>query len=246
MRKVKVGIYQYRLNGRIPDSIIKSIIKNKLDFFVLPEYFFSRFDVSKISDNAFYYDEFIKYIKKLSKVIRDTVIIGTLIKEENRKFYNIGFAVVNSKNIGCHKKINLFGREIGDIEPGDTLSVFKYKGINFAILICADVLHDDNFKVLSELRPDIVFIPTFSPYKKESLEDKIKRDKNIFLKRAIETGSIIVKVCGINTPLLPYPIQGRSLVCSLRGIIYRVPYYLESSTVFKIFSLKVGDRINSS
>ncbi|HOJ49208.1 MAG TPA: carbon-nitrogen hydrolase family protein [Spirochaetota bacterium] len=239
MKRVRVGIYQSRLKGYIPESIIKLAKKSKINFFVLPEYFFSRFDVKKISENSQFYEYFLKYIKKISKKLKDIIIIGTLIKKENSNFYNTGFAMINGEEIAYHKKINLFGREIGDITPGDLIEVFEYNKIRFAILICADVLHDKNFEFLKENKPDIIFIPTFSPYKKETINEKIKRDKNIFLKRAEETNSFIVKVCGVNTKGLPYPIQGRSLICNKESIIYRVPFYLENSELFKVFSLKL-------
>jgi hypothetical protein len=54
--------------------------------------------------------------------------------------------------------------------------------------------------------------------------------------------SYIVKVCGVNTPGHPYTIQGRSLISSPAGILWRTPFHRENDEIFKISVLKINPK----
>ena len=221
---MKICIYQQELLGKIPDDDLNIIKSYNPEFLVLPEYFFHPDLIS--------YDESIKYINNISKDLNCTIIGGTTVFEENKKFYNCCYVYKSGKYIGHYCKINLFEREIGKITPGYQYKVFVIDKIKIGILICEDVLHEESWVNMKRLKPDIIFIPTFSPYKIESVEEKYLRDKNIFIKGAGISGSIIVKVCSIGN-YKDTKVQGRSLVCDKDHIIWRVNPEEEDKKIIK-------------
>ncbi len=221
---MKISIYQQELLGKIPENDFKVIKSYSPDFLVLPEYFFHPDLIS--------YDDSIKYIIKISKELNCTVIGGTTVLEENKKLFNCCYVYRSGEYIGHYCKINLFEREIGKINPGNRYKVFILDKIKIGILICADVLYKEAWNNLKRLKPDIIFIPTFSPYKTESVEEKYLRDEKIFINGAKISNSIIVKVCCIGK-YKGTKLQGRSLVCDKNHIIWRVKPEEEDMKIIK-------------
>jgi predicted amidohydrolase len=91
------------------------------------------------------------------------------------------------------------------------------------VLICADVLFPESYRALVELKPDIVFVPTTSPFRADdSVESKEKRDFDYFLAGAKTTSAFVAKCCAIGS-LLGGWLQGRSLIAAPWEIIDLVP-----------------------
>ncbi|OHD07421.1 MAG: hypothetical protein A2Y41_01395 [Spirochaetes bacterium GWB1_36_13] len=242
MKKIKVAIYQSHLKGKIPENILKKISRKKPDFLALPEYFFFK-KVSKLSDAKIDFKKNIRYLTHISRKLKDTVLIGgSMIREKNKIFYNTAFVFYQGRLIGEYDKQKLFGREKGDISTGFGNKVFEAKGIRFSVLICADILSEEIIMNLKTFSPQLVFLPTFSPYKEEKIEDKILRDENIFVKNAQILKTPIVKICGVSTPKLSYPIQGRSLIADPERIVWRTPFHLENKEILKIGWIKIEEK----
>jgi len=240
MRKIKIALYQSRLKGFLPKPVLKVLSKARPDFLGLPEYFFSNPKAAKLSDLARDFDRNMAYLTTLSLGLPHTVLIGgTLIKEEGGLFFNESPILYQGKLLGEYKKNKLFGKEIGDITPGGAYEVFEVKGVKIAVLICADVLHDEGFDALARKKPDLVFIPTFSPYKEEGAWEKNNRDKNIYVEGAKRLESWVIKICGVKTRGI-YPIQGRSLIAGPSGVLWRVPFHREGEEVLKITRLEIN------
>lgn len=238
MKKIKIALYQAPLKGFIKKPVLRRLQKEKPDFLVLPEYFFSRFNIKKLSEQ--YLDETSHFntLKNLSLQLFDTVIVGgSMIVKREENFYNTAMVFYQGKVLGTYHKQNLFGKEHGDITAGSQSLVFEAKGVKFSVLICADVFLDSIFEELKALKTQLVMIPTFSPYKEETIQDKIARDYEIFVNRANFLSCPVVKVCGINTKGLLYPIQGRSLIALPKRILWRAPFNLEEKEILKVSNL---------
>ncbi len=239
--KVKIALYQSRLKGYVPKSIIKKLIKKSPDFFALPEYFFTNKNVAKLSEMHSDSDSNISYLKKLSSKLPNTVIIGgAMITKENDKYYNSTYVIKNENIIGVYHKNKLFGKEFGDITPANEMKVFDVEGVKFSVLICADVLDESHFEKLKSLNTKIIFAPTFSPYKEEKPLEKKVRDKNIFQKGANVINGFVIKICGVPTDGI-YRIQGRSLIASKDRILWRVPFHREDEEILKISNINIDE-----
>ena len=68
----------------------------------------------------------------------------------------------------------------------------------------------------------IIFSPTFSIIKNESVAEKHARDSIIYINGARLADAVIVKVCGVRSDYKNF-LQARSLVADSERIIYRVP-----------------------
>ncbi len=232
MKTIKVLLYQQKLLGQIPDNDYGIIQSYKPDFICLPEYFFHPDFIS--------YKDSINYMKKISKDLNTVLIGGTTVLKEADRLYNCCYVFDKGKVIGHYRKVHLFERENGRITPGKDFKVFVIEGVRLGILICADVLYKKSWKLLAALKPDIIFIPTFSPYKEESQEIKFKRDYNIFVTGAIRTSCPVVKVCSIGE-LHNHRVQGRSLLANPNNIVWRVSPQDENTKIIKCLDINLND-----
>jgi len=228
--KIKVLLYQQKLLGKIPGRDYSQIKKEKCDFICLPEYFFHPEIIS--------FEESIAYLKEISADLHSTIIGGTTVLIENGKKYNTCYIYDNGMEIGHYKKINLYIKEIDNITPGNEYKVFKIKSLNIGILICADVLNQDAWKNLTMLQPDIIFAPAFSPYKEESIDEKFKRDEEIFVNGAKICNCPVIKVCSVGE-LKGYKLQGRSLIAGKNGVLWGVNPDEENLSIIKTYELNV-------
>ena len=67
----------------------------------------------------------------------------------------------------------------------------------------------------------IIFSPTFSLIKTETVEEKHARDNEIYVRGAQIAEAVIVKVCGVPSEYKNI-LQARSLVADREKVIYRV------------------------
>jgi omega-amidase len=152
----------------------------------------------------------------------DTIVIGGSMPEQgDGHLYNTSFVYDRGRMLGYYRKQNLFFAEEGIITPGKSFRTFDAYGLKFGVLICADVFKDESFLEMKRCGVHLVFIPTFSPRRDESVEDKFARDNEIFVRGARLSGAVIVKVCGVKSPYRDF-LQARSLVAGEHGIIFRV------------------------
>jgi predicted amidohydrolase len=136
--------------------------------------------------------------------------------------YNTTYVYQDGEELGFYRKKNLFFPEVGTITPGDTFKIFNAYDFNFGVLICADVFHDESFLFMNEHGAKIIFSPTFSLFKeKESIEEKFKRDNDIYIRGAKIADSTIVKVCGVRSEYKSF-LQARSLIANKNEVLYRV------------------------
>ncbi|MFC1669686.1 carbon-nitrogen hydrolase family protein [Spirochaetota bacterium] len=234
MKIVKVILYQKPLGSEIPDKDINEINDFKPHFICFPEYFFidtkSTNHTTQTTENQ---EKQIRRIKLLSKNTDSIVIGGTMPEISGNKLYNTCFIFNRGNILGFYRKKNLFFAEEGRIMPGDKYKVFSAYGIKFGILICADVLNNEIFKFMKKNKAKIIFSPTFSPKREESVDEKFKRDNYIYVNGAKQSSAVIVKVCCVKSKYMEN-LQARSLIANSEGIIFRVnPHEEDKSLIIK-------------
>jgi predicted amidohydrolase len=199
------------------------IFRRRPDFIILPEYYNVDPTLRDMPLNANQSGEYLKYCQVLSDRFGAVLIAGTAVESDNDRFYNTSFVYNQGKMVGKYRKIHPTENEIRHgISPGIGFSLFEIDDVRISILICADVLHPENFSRMSELRPDIIFVPNTSPLKpNETVRDKFSRDREIFVAGAETSGSYIVKCCAAGR-LWSADLQGRSLVAAPWGILSRI------------------------
>lgn len=217
---IRIVLYQQRLIGKILPEDFNAIGKLHPDFVCLPEYFFITEGIGHI-EQARYAEKHIETIKTLS-IALDTVLVGgSLVEKIGDAYYNVSYIFDRGEKIGRYCKIHLFkGERHSNLTPGHSFSAFEIRGVRVGLLICADVLYSESFEAMNKFGCDVVFVPTTSPKKTESLADKWERDESIFVKGAQTAQAYIAKCCGVGS-IFNSPIQARSLIASPETIMQR-------------------------
>ena len=212
---------QKKLGTPITRADAEKLRKFKPHFVCFPEYFFvsKKLDTKNQTPHNFKLQH--KRMEALSRSLECVVIGGTMPEYADGRKYNTCFVYDNGRLLGSYRKQNLYIYEEGIMTPGKEQKIFSAYGINFGILICADVLLDQYFTQLNVMGAKLIFIPTFSPRKNENPLEKFKRDKKIYVRGAKLADSVIVKVCGVPSAFKEY-LQARSLIADKNGIIFRV------------------------
>lgn len=222
MKTARVILYQKPLGIPVTKNDIEEMAEFKPQFVCFPEYFFVNRRLGNHGQTMHNQQEQIKRIKCLSKVLDCVVIGGTMPELAGDLMYNTTFVFKSGEELGSYRKKNLFFAEVGKITPGNEFKVFSSYGITFGVLICADVFHDESFLFMKEHGAEIIFSPTFSLIKQdEPVEEKYKRDNDIYVRGAALSGSVIIKVCGVRDEYKTF-LQARSLIADSEGVIYRV------------------------
>ncbi len=222
---IKIALYQKNSNGVFDLQKIEKTIGGRVDFVCLPEYCLIPLAAQSQLDTARDLKKNLETLAELS-VRLDTVLIGgSLVEEENGKYYNVSSIFDRGRIAGKYRKVNLYRREAGKgISTGNRYEVFEIGGVRVSLLICADVLFPESYRRLAELNHDIIFVPTTSPYRAEdSVESKEKRDRDYFLAGAKTVSAYVAKCCAVGS-LLGGRLQGRSLIAAPWGILKRVPF----------------------
>ncbi len=221
MKKLRVILYQKPLGIPISKKDVNEMKEFKPHFVCFPEYFFVNQRLGNHGQTMHNQNLQIKRIKLLSGELDSVIIGGTMPELADGVMYNTSFIYGMGEEIGSYRKKNLFFAEEGIITPGDRLKTFKAQGITFGVLICADVFHDESFLFMKEQGASVIFSPTFSLIKEETVEVKHKRDRDIYVRGAELSNSAIVKVCGVRSEYKTF-LQARSLIADREKVTYRV------------------------
>ncbi len=221
MQKIRVILYQKSLGIEITKKDIGEMKEFNPHFICFPEYFFVNRRLGNHGQTLHNQKQQIKRIRLLSKGIDTVIIGGTMPELADGVMYNTTYIYQSGEETGYYRKKNLFFAEEGIITPGKELKVFSAHGITFGVLICADVFHDESFQFMKDNNAKIIFSPTFSLIKDEPVEEKYKRDMDIYVRGSAIAGSPIVKVCGVRSEYKTF-LQARSLIADPEKVLYRV------------------------
>jgi len=197
---------------------------------ILPEYF--SFDRSYNSIKSYIQDGpvILQALAELSATNegKDTLLFGgSLILEEDGKYYNTTPVYFNGTLLATYKKRNLFSRENKTLTPGKQGTIIEHptNQKKWGTLICADVLDQGFFNQYRGC--DYIAIPVASPYRQDDTpQEQLLRDNDIFARGAEISGATLFKTCntGETGPSeKPGRVQGRSLAASPDGVIARAP-----------------------
>ncbi len=220
---LKIIAVQTRLGKKLSLEEKLLIFKQKPDFLCLPEYYFVSESDPDFARSALRIKENLQVLKYLSESFSTCLIGGSIVEAEGDSLYNSSYLLKNGKILGKYRKLNPVAGEIDKgIMPGDKMFMADIDGVKISILICADALNIETFKMMAPHDIDIVFIPTTSPLRPLEMKlEKFKRDNDIYVAGARAASSYVIKTCGIGT-LFDKPLQGRSLIASPWGVIRRV------------------------
>lgn len=237
---IRIVLYQQALMGRLPPEDFEFIQKLRPDFVCLPEYFFIPPDSLGHQAEA---EQAAKHKEKLAEWsgLLETVLIGgSIVEAVNGRYFNTCYVYDKGRMVGSYSKVNLFGGETeSGLSAGTTYSAFSVGRVKIGVLICADVLNPISFLEMKRLECDIVFVPTTSPFKLETVTDKYERDAAIFEEGAMRSEAVIAKCCAIGT-IFGNRLQGRSLVASPAGILQRVRPDQEDQPVVLVEDLSLS------
>lgn len=145
MQDLKITIIQPNIIWENPKANIERYSNwidkiDESDIIVLPEMFTTGFSMQPEKFNESMDGESVLWMKKTAKD-KNAVITGTLIIEENKKFYNRCLWVFPDGKIEKYDKRHLFtmGQETQHYSAGDKKLVVEYKGWKFCPLICYDL-----------------------------------------------------------------------------------------------------------
>jgi len=241
--KIKVAALQKRMGGNVPLVEFESLRDKGVDIACLPEYYFVTEGIRNQVETATRMMAILQRIKLYSEKLVGVVVGGTLVEEDNGKYYNTCVVFDCGKYIGSYRKMfpTPKERESG-ISPGDESVVLEVRGIRLGLLICADVLYQASFKKLGDLKPDIIAVPTTSPFQPgEPVAEKQKRDNDIFVHGARLSGAYILKACGVGV-FMREKLQGRSLIAAPWGLITGVSPRSEMLETTLIADLEIATR----
>jgi predicted amidohydrolase len=235
--KLRVMICQQELTGNFADMLFTVAEKENPDVIVLPEYFFPPGLEDEATCRAL--------LAAVSRRFDCILVGGSMLTSDGDTIHNTCYVYRSGEQVGRYHKVHLFHREEGRVTPGSGYRVFDMGDWRLGLMICADVLDRGAWLAVAEQEPDLVRIPTFSPWKEESDDEKFARDLEIFVKGAVTAGCPVVKVCGIGE-YNGQRIQGRSLVALPGSIQWRVKPAWENREIFKVLPVTIGkDTYNS-
>jgi predicted amidohydrolase len=235
---IKIALYQGFHGLGVPLEIAVEIQNAKADLLCLPEYFFIGPNEESILPSADRHDSHLQYLIDLSQRLDCVVTGGTLVVKENNHYKNRCYFIDRGRILGHYDKIHLYKNEgRGQVVPGTEYEVIVWRGLKVGLLICADVLAKESFISMQALKPDLLVVPVTSPYHEgETAETKFARDKALFSEGAKVAGCPIVKIGSVGN-IAGRRLQGRSLVATKDGILFRVPPEAEAEPVLKIIDL---------
>ncbi len=220
---INVVLCQLRVGGGITLAEKIHIFKRKPDFVCLPEYFMIPPDARDYPEFAAQFDNNLKILARWSNELDTTLIGGTVAEKVDSTMYNTCFIFRKGQKIASYRKQFPTIHELRrGITPGKKYIVFEVDGIRVGMMICADVLHEEAFIKLGKLKADIIFVPTVSPLRpNDTIEARVHRDHDIFVRGSLLARAYVVKTCGIGS-IFGHIQNGRSLVAAPWGILWQV------------------------
>ena len=245
-RSLKIAFLQDRPGAGIRDGFMRVLRSNVPDILAFPEYYFVNSDENSVLQSLSRRDEIISRLGQWSRDLNCIIVGGSLAENDNGHNYNRSYLIDSGEVIGFYDKIHLYRNE-GDglITPGKEYKAFQAGKLKIGLMICADVLYPDSFEKMRLYRPDLIIVPTTSPYRPgETREAKFARDNEIFAGGAARANSIIIKVSASGS-IIGHRLQGRSLIASPGKILWRIEPEDEDRSALVIATLS-GDRQNPS
>ena len=174
---MKISILQFKLifgdisnNFKVVTRLIEKITPTYSDVVLLPELWSTGFypePLQKYSDHNG--RETSNFLSTIAKKYNINIIGGTVIVDEDNKFYNRCFIFDrNGKNIAVYDKIHLFSmsKENEVFTAGRQIPIFNIDGIKSSISVCYDLRFPELFRKIALNDVSIIFLPAAWPLKR--------------------------------------------------------------------------------
>jgi omega-amidase len=217
-------------------TAIYKAAKQKPAFIALPEYFsvpnnMEQFtSAEKISKET--YNETIRFLAEISKELPSIYVLGgTVLEEDNGKFYNTSTLWRNGSLIGKYRKRNPINAELeAGVSRGDKPAVYTTEYCRVGLLVCADMFDPPTIKAVVDLGAELVFLPvaamgTHPHVKGHPLTEKL----------ATENGIYVVKVGNVSSSAR----GGRSAFITPWGIEQEATDAVEDSVMTSDFDMQI-------
>jgi len=207
---------------------IQEAAKQKPAFIVLPEYFsvpnnMEQFNNAQSISKETYLPT-IHFLKQTSQEHPEVYLVGgTVLEEDNGKFYNTTTMWKGGTLVGSYRKRNPIVAELrAGVSKGDQPAVFSTEHCKVGMLICADMFDPPTIKEVVDLGAELVFLPvaamgTHPHVKGHPLTEKL----------ATENGIYVVKVGNVSSNAR----GGRSVFITPWGIEQEVSDAVEDSVI---------------
>ncbi|NOZ46991.1 MAG: amidohydrolase [Chlorobi bacterium] len=238
---LKITLVQSNLKWHDKDANMnhfnKLLTENTLntDIVILPEMFTTGFSMNSKQLAEKMDGESIKWMQNLSAKI-DTVLVGSLIIEENGKYYNRLLWVYPDGNILKYDKRHLF-RMAGEnnfYTQGNTKIIIEYKDWRICPLVCYDL----RFPVWSRNTEDydlLIFIANWP-------EQRKKAWNTLLMARAIENQAYVAGVNRIGKDNNGINYSGNSVLIDPKGIIKSsINEYEESMETIELSMIELNN-----
>lgn len=239
---VKVVAVQSEV-GRLPSLEEKIyIFKQRPDFVCLPEYCLFGPDDTDYHRAALRTRDHLNALSRLSADLSTCLIAGSVVEPDGDCLYNSSYLINRGNVLGRYRKQYPVESELRQgITPGRESVVFNIEGTIVAILICADVFYPQAYASAAARGADVIFIPTTSMFRPDDTAgQKRKRDEEYFLSGARESGSYVVKVCGVGE-IFGKSLQGRSMIAAPWGVLTQVEMVGEQRRRILIATLDIDE-----
>ncbi|MCW4004333.1 MAG: carbon-nitrogen hydrolase family protein [Candidatus Bathyarchaeota archaeon] len=204
-------------NLKAAENVIFKATKQKSALIALPEYFsvpncmgdFT--DAQKISKETC--AKTLKFLQEVSKAIGDIYLLGgSVLEEDNGKYYNTSTLWRNGKVLAKYKKINPISAEIkAGVSKGKEPLVVDTEIGKIGMLVCADTFDPDLVKRTVNLGAEIITLPvaamgTHPTVKGHPLTEQIARDYGLFV---LKVGNVCSSMRGGRSAIIaPWGILG--------------------------------------
>jgi omega-amidase len=214
---------------------IQKAAQQKPAFIALPEYFsvpnnMEQFTSAKTISKATFKTTY-DFLGRVSKDVPDSYFMGgTILEEENGKFYNTSTLWRNGTLIGKYRKRNPIKAELdAGVSRGDKPVVFNTEHCKVGMLVCADMFCRTSVKEVADLGAELVFLPVAAMGTHPTVNGH-----PLTFRLAYENGIYLVKIGNVSSNAR----GGRSAFITPWGIEQEVSDALEDSVLTKEFDMQ--------
>ena len=238
---MKVSLIHLKVRNNLQSNLdaaragIRKAAKQNPAFIALPEYFsvpnnMEQFNSAQEISRETYKATF-NFLAEIGQEVAGIYIMGgTVLEEENGKFYNISTLWRNGTLLGKYRKRNPIKAEIdAGVSRGDTPVVFDTEYCKVGMLVCADMFSPPTIKDVVDLGAELVFLPVAAM----GTHPAVKGHPLTF-KLASENGIYLVKIGNVSSNAR----GGRSAFITPWSIEQEVSDALEDSVLTKDFDME--------
>ena len=236
MTTIKVSIVQYNIEWENKQANFRKIEKlanqiDTTDLIVLPEMFSTGFSMNVSGMAEKMNGLSVNWMKQFS-VEKNAAVCGSLIIEEDRKYYNRLLFVQPDGQIHRYDKRHLFsmGDEQKHYSPGNKRLIVDFRGFRILPLICYDL----RFPVWSRNQNDfdlMIYVANWPTPRRKAWKTLLKA-------RAIENQSYLVAANRTGTDANGINYSGDSYTIDGKGKITRKLEKSEEGAISEKFSLE--------